>query len=185
MVIMQSYTLRTALSDIWDDFFWRSHGFGITMLLTLCFQTDFKVMLYYRLMRYFWHSRWPGRFLITMALRKKMLRISGCDISPQAILGRRINLPHPTGIVIGSGVIVHDKVRILQQVTIGINEGEDSERLYPTVESQVSIFTGACVIGGINIGQHAIIGANAVVLCDVPMHAVAVGVPARVKLAKT
>jgi serine O-acetyltransferase len=108
----------------------------------------------------------------------------GCDIGPSARIGGGILLPHPTGIVIGGDCIIGRRVHILQGVTLGISaathEGGSQTTASPVIGDHVRIFAGAQVIGGVTIGRGAAIGANAVVLIDVPAGCSAVGVPARV-----
>ena len=84
-------------------------------------------------------------------------------------------LPHPIGIVISDNALINEDCIIYQNVTIG----ENSEGKAPVIGKGVIIYSGACVIGNIEIGDFSIIGANAVVLQSVPAYSVAVGVPAR------
>ena len=87
----------------------------------------------------------------------------------------------------GVGCVIHerctigDNVEIYQNVTIGGNgkENQPSPGI-PTIKNNVKIYAGACVLGPIVIGDNSIVGANAVVLCDVPDNSIAVGVPAKI-----
>ena len=109
-------------------------------------------------------------------LRHLLLSIvTGSDFNPNATIGERVMLPHPTGVVIHGGVVIGDDCMIMQQVTIG----QRSDAHVPTVGSRVYIGAGAKVLGKIVIGDGARIGANAVVLCDVPANWTAVGIPAQ------
>lgn len=83
-------------------------------------------------------------------------------------------LPHPIGIIISDNAVINEDCIVYQNVTIG----EDSEGKAPCIGKGVVIYSGACVIGNIEIGDFSIIGANAVVLHNVPAYSVAVGVPA-------
>ena len=106
---------------------------------------------------------------------------TGCHLDPRAIIGPGCALPHPTGIVIGNSVIVGDHVTIYQNVTLGRrNSPTENIRTSPIIGNHVCIYAGAVIVGGINVGHGASIGANAVVLTDVPPNAVAVGVPAHI-----
>jgi serine O-acetyltransferase len=88
--------------------------------------------------------------------------------------------PHPTGIVIGDGVIVRERVRIFQNVTLGgARIGDQRLNRYPEIGADTVLFAGAVVVGDVRIGRNCVIGANAVVLRDLPDNSVAVGVPAR------
>jgi serine O-acetyltransferase len=107
--------------------------------------------------------------------------IFGIEVSPQVQIGGGLFLPHTVGTVIGAERI-GENCTILQGVTLGTSEpdmGFTVERR-PIVGANVLIGAGAKVIGRIVIGDHAKIGANAVVLRDVPAHALAVGVPATI-----
>jgi serine O-acetyltransferase len=104
--------------------------------------------------------------------------VTGTDIPPTCRLGGGLMLPHPNGIVIHPLVEIGPNCLIFQQVTIGAGGG--SRRGVPKVGGHVDIGAGARILGGITIGDHARIGANAVVTIDVPAGATAMGVPARV-----
>ena len=101
------------------------------------------------------------------------------DIHPGAELGRGVFIDHATGVVIGETAIVGNNVLIYQQVTLGGVSLSQGKR-HPTVEDNVIIGAGAKVLGNITIGKDAKIGANSVVIRDVPPACTAVGVPARV-----
>lgn len=107
--------------------------------------------------------------------------IFGIEVSPKVQIGGGLFLPHTVGTVIGAARI-GDNCTIMQGVTLGTSEPDMgftvSER--PVVGNDVLIGSGAKVIGGITVGDHARIGANAVVLRDVPAYALAVGVPAKI-----
>jgi serine O-acetyltransferase len=103
--------------------------------------------------------------------------VTGADIPLNSQISGGLSIPHPNGIVIHPGATVGPNCLIFQQVTLG--DGGKIPGL-PTVGGHVDIGAGAKILGGVRIGDHAKIGANAVVLCDVPSHATAVGVPARI-----
>ena len=93
-------------------------------------------------------------------------------------LGRRVRIWHHGGIVLHARSI-GDDVHIRHNTTFGIAT-RDRNRAIPTIEDRVDIGCGACVLGDVTIGHDSLIGANAVVLTDIPPHATAVGIPARV-----
>ena len=101
--------------------------------------------------------------------------VTGADIPLGCRIGGGLLLPHPNGVVIHDDVVIGPNCLIFQQVTLGSNGAG-----VPTIGGQVDFGAGAKVIGPVTIGDHALIGANAVVVCDVPAWASAVGVPARV-----
>lgn len=104
--------------------------------------------------------------------------VSGCYISERASIGGGFYLPHPTGIVIGEGVIIGKNSTIYQNVTLGSSNLKASS--YPTLGEDVTIFANAVIVGRLSIGDRARIGAGAIVLKDVPSEQYAVGNPARV-----
>jgi serine O-acetyltransferase len=102
--------------------------------------------------------------------------ITGADIPINTQIAGGLLIPHPNGIVIHADTKIGPNCLIFQQVTIGSKD----DSAPPIVEGHVDIGAGAKVLGEINIGNHAKIGANAVVLIDVPEGKSAVGVPAKV-----
>nr|WP_051487502.1 serine O-acetyltransferase [Aliarcobacter faecis] len=101
------------------------------------------------------------------------------DIHPAATIGRRVFIDHAIGVVIGATAIVEDDVLIYQGVTLGgvsLNKG----KRHPTIKSNVVLGSGAKILGNITIGANSKIGANSVVVVDVPENSTAVGVPARI-----
>lgn len=103
--------------------------------------------------------------------------LTGSDISKHAHICADLRLPHPNGVVIHEDAIIGAECMIMQQVTIG----QLSESAAPNIGKGVYIGAGAKVLGAITIGDFARIGANAVVLIDVPAGKTAVGVPAKIK----
>lgn len=101
---------------------------------------------------------------LQVTARNRLLRSFASDISPEAQIRGSIYLPHPTGIVIGAGTILGDRAKIYQGVTIGAGKSGG----YPTLESDVTIFPNAVIVGGIVVGKSAKLGANSVVNYDVP-----------------
>jgi len=110
------------------------------------------------------------------------LIIFGIEVPAALDIGPGLVVTHTHGIVLGAASIGRN-VTIYQQVTIGALEADFrfDPSLRPTVEDDVVLAAGAKVLGGIRVGRGSTVGANAVVLCDVPAHHIAVGVPARVQ----
>ena len=103
--------------------------------------------------------------------------ICGADIPLNSKIGGGLMIPHPNGIVIHPDAVIGPNCLVFQQVTIGAG----SKPGLPVIEGHVDIGAGAKILGNTHIGAHASIGANAVVLKDVPEGCIAVGIPARVK----
>jgi serine O-acetyltransferase len=101
--------------------------------------------------------------------------VTGADIPLNCRIGGGLLLPHPNGIVIHPDAQIGPNCLLFQQVTIGVAHGG-----VPRIEGHVDIGAGAKVLGPITVGAHARIGANAVVVDDVPPGATVVGIPGRV-----
>jgi len=101
------------------------------------------------------------------------------DIHPAAQIGRRVFIDHGVGVVIGETAIIGDDVLIYQQVTLGGVSIAKGKR-HPTIEDHVVIGAGAKILGNITIGHHSKVGANSVVVKDVPPDSTAIGIPALV-----
>jgi serine O-acetyltransferase len=112
--------------------------------------------------------------LVGSALRRLQTALYGVEISREARLGTGVLFMHTVGVVIGGDAQIGDRVLFLGCNTVGSINGSG----YPRIGNDVVIGAGARILGAITIGDGASIGANAVVLCDVPAGAVAVGVPA-------
>ena len=108
---------------------------------------------------------------------------TGVEIHPGAAIGRRVFIDHGMGVVIGETSIVGDDVTLYHGVTLGGTSLEKVKR-HPTLESCVVVGAGAKILGDIVVGAHSRIGANAVVIKDVPPQSVVVGVPGQIILRK-
>ncbi|WP_133253988.1 serine O-acetyltransferase [Paenibacillus xerothermodurans] len=107
------------------------------------------------------------------------LLLHSIEISPLARIGPGLVIPHTLGIVIGGGAVIGRDVTIYQNVTIGTKNGKDYR--YPSIGDNTVLFSGCVVVGPIKIGNNAVVGANAVVVSDVPNDSIALGIPAVVK----
>jgi len=105
--------------------------------------------------------------------------ITGIEIHPGAKIGRRFFIDHGMGVVIGETSEIGDDVLMYQGVVLGGTSLEKKKR-HPTLENNVVIGSGTIVLGAINIGDNARIGAGSVVITDVPPNATVVGVPGRI-----
>jgi serine O-acetyltransferase len=105
--------------------------------------------------------------------------LTGIEIHPSAIIGKGLFIDHGMGVVIGQTAVIRDNVTIFQGVTLG-GTGKEKGKRHPNIEDNVVIGAGAKVLGNITIGANSYIGANAVVIRDVPENSTIVGVPGRV-----
>jgi serine O-acetyltransferase len=103
----------------------------------------------------------------------------GIEIPCETVIGRRFTIEHTGAIVISGDAVFGDDCIIRQGVTVGLRNR--NQRGSPRIGNRVDIGAGAKLLGDIVIGDDVAIGANAVVLCDVPARSIAVGVPAVVK----
>ena len=107
------------------------------------------------------------------------LFLTTIDIHPAATFGRRVFIDHGVGVVIGETAIIGDDVIIYQQVTLGGVSTSKGKR-HPTLGNNVVIGAGSKILGNIEIGENSKVGANSVVVKNVPADCTAIGIPARV-----
>lgn len=143
----------------------------------------FWVMIVYRF------GRW--RYSVRPAIIRKMLSliykflfkliqiITGIELPCEAVVGRNFVIDHFGGIVVSGYARFGDNCRIRNGVVVGLRRVD--QKFAPVIGDNVDIGSGAKLLGPIRIGNNAIIGANAVVLCDVPDNSIAVGVPATIR----
>jgi serine O-acetyltransferase len=105
--------------------------------------------------------------------------LTGIEIHPGAKIGKRLFIDHGMGVVIGETAIIGDDVLLYQGVTLG-GTGLQKGKRHPTIGNNVVVGTGAQVLGNITVGDNSYIGANAVVIKDVPPNSTVVGVPGRI-----
>jgi serine O-acetyltransferase len=105
--------------------------------------------------------------------------LTSIDIHPEAVIGRRVFIDHGFGVVIGQTAIIGDDVTIYQGVTLGGVSLAKGKR-HPTIENGVVLGAGSKVLGNITVGENCKVGANSVVIRNVPPECTAVGVPARI-----
>jgi serine O-acetyltransferase len=103
----------------------------------------------------------------------------GIELPFAVRVGRRVAIDHQSGIVIHGYTVIGDDCRIRQNTTMGVRNLQDPNAA-PILERGVDVGAGAVIVGRITIGEGASIGANAVVLQDVPPGALAIGVPAKI-----
>lgn len=131
------------------------------------------------------HAMWTkgGRWRLPARLASQVTRaVTGVEIHPGATIGRRFFIDHGMGVVIGETSEIGDDCMLYNGVNLGGRTLEKVKR-HPTLGNGVTVGAGARILGPITIGEGAQVGANAVVVKDVPAAGVAVGVPAKVRTA--
>lgn len=141
----------------------------------------FRALLFHRCAHTLHVHNWRP---LAKCLHSLCVSSTGCDISPEADIGPGLLLHHPVGIVIGRGARVGRGCTILQNVTIGERYSPADDHRYPEIRDEVVIGAGAALLGPISVGEGALVGANSVVLTDVPDGALAAGIPARIKMGR-
>ena len=133
-------------------------------------------LVWYRVAHKLYMSNFKRIARVLMGINQILTNI---DIHPAAKIGKRVFIDHGTGVVIGETAIVEDDVLIYQGVTLGGVSLTQGKR-HPTIKQGVVIGAGAKILGDIEIGEHAKIGANSVVVKPVPSCSTAIGIPAHV-----
>jgi serine O-acetyltransferase len=131
---------------------------------------------FYRVAHFFFKRKW---YFIARAISQIARFFTGIEIHPGAKIGRRFFIDHGAGVVIGETCEIGDDVTLYQGVTLG-GTGKEKGKRHPTLKDGVLVATGAKVLGSITVGENAKIGANSVVLKDVPDDSTVVGIPGKV-----
>jgi serine O-acetyltransferase len=143
----------------------------------------FQALLFYRLAHWLWRHGW---LLLSRFISNLGRMATGIDIHPGAVIGRRLFIDHGMALVVGETTEIGDDVTLYQGVTLGgvapsVNSAAQVHRKrHPTLRNGVIIGSGAQVLGPITVGEGARVGANAVVVADVPAGVTVVGIPAKV-----
>ena len=147
-----------------------------------------EIMLNYSGMHAIWvhrltHKLWQkdGTKSLARTLSQLTRFLTGVEIHPGAVIGRRFFIDHGMGIVIGETAEIGDDVMLYHGVTLGGRSLEKVKR-HPTIEDRVTIGAGAKVLGPVVIGADSAIGANAVVVNDHPRDSIITGIPAKHRL---
>lgn len=166
-----------------DD--WRNYGVRTSVLFKL--RTDrSRILVLLRVCHFLLNQKvarpWVTLNKIAMKICFSLLyreqKKSGIEINPIMQIGEGLYLPHPNGIVLNGYAILGKNCTIMQQVTIGNNIGKGKDNL-SIIGDNVTLCAGAKVIGPCKIGNNVIVGANAVVVKDVPDNTVVGGIPAK------
>ncbi|WP_150541004.1 serine O-acetyltransferase EpsC [Clostridium perfringens] len=148
-----------------------------TKLEVLLLYQSIHVLIFYRIA----HGIYKIKLFFLARLISQLGRFfTGIEIHPGAKIGKGLFIDHGMGVVIGETAEIGDNVTIYHGVTLG-GTGKDKGKRHPTIGNNVIIGCGAKILGPISIGDGAKIGANSVVLKNVPKGKTAVGIPAVIK----
>ena len=148
-------------------------------------RSKLEIMLCYPGLHALWfhrlaHALWTHRLLLPGRLVSHFSRfLTGIEIHPGAIIGRRFFIDHGSGVVIGETAQIGDDVLLYQGVVLGGTSTEKTKR-HPTLGSNVEMGSGSIALGAITIGNGARIGSGSVVIKSVPPECTVVGIPGRV-----
>ena len=135
-----------------------------------------QAVIFYRLTHFLWRYklRWIARFISTLARW-----ITGIEIHPGAVIGRRFFIDHGMGVVIGETAIIGDDCMIYHGVTLGGTTWNKVKR-HPTLKNGVGIGAGAKILGPITLGNNVRVGSNSVVVRSIDDNETVVGIPGRI-----
>ncbi|MFH1359984.1 MAG: serine O-acetyltransferase EpsC [Candidatus Omnitrophota bacterium] len=136
----------------------------------------FHAIVSHRMAHFLWILNMP---FFSRALSQLSRFFTGIEIHPGAQIGQGFFIDHGMGVVIGETTIVGNNVTLFQGVTLG-GTGKETGKRHPTLGSNIVVGSGAKILGNIAIGDNSYIGANAVIIHDVPPNSTVVGVPGRV-----
>lgn len=165
---------KTLKEDI-QNIFAKDPAAKNTLEVVLCYPGLHAIWLH-RIAHWFYKKK---MYTIARIISHISRHITDIEIHPGAKIGRRFFIDHGMGVVIGETSEIGDGVLMYQGVVLGGTSLEKKKR-HPTLENNVVIGAGAIVLGAINIGDNARIGAGSVVVADVPPGATVVGVPGRI-----
>lgn len=150
-----------------------------TVLEVVLAYNGFHAIAFHRVNHVIWNL---GLKAIARTLSGFCRFLTGIEIHPEANIGQQVFIDHGTGVVIGQTSIIEDDVTIYHGVTLGGvgRQGAVDKKRHPTIKRGAIIGAGAQVLGNITVGEGAKVGANSVVTNDVPAHATALGIPARI-----
>ena len=140
-----------------------------------------QAVIFYRLTHFLWRYklRWLARFISTLARW-----ITGIEIHPGAVIGRRFFIDHGMGVVIGETAIIGDDCMLYHGVTLGGTTWDKVKR-HPTLKNGVVIGAGAKILGPITLGNNVRVGSNSVVVRSIDDNETVVGIPGRIVRQKT
>lgn len=144
------------------------------VFMPFLFFKGFQALQSWRIAHWLWQQ---GRRALALYFQNRISQVFDVDIHPGATIGHGIMIDHATGVVIGETAVIEDNVSMLHSVTLGGSGCQKTDR-HPKIRRGVLIGVGAKILGNIEIGEGAKIGAGSVVLDEVAPHTTVAGVPA-------
>ena len=135
-----------------------------------------KAIIYHRIAHTLYGM---GRYFLADWVSMHARKVTGIEIHPAAQIGKNVFIDHGMGVVIGETAVVGDNCTIYQGVTLG-GTGKDKGKRHPTIGNNVTIGSGAKILGPFTVGDNSKVAANAVVLNEIPPNSTCVGVPAHI-----
>jgi serine O-acetyltransferase len=153
----------------------------------LIFDPGYRAVIYYRISLFLNHVKFPRRLtnLFSRLIIIRLTRVPGVEIRTQFEIGKGLVINHPHNVGIGRGVRIGENVTIYNGVSIAarilriMDEIKEVDKRYPTIGNGVIIFSGAKIIGPVEIGDNSIVGANSVVNKSFPPNSIIAGAPAQ------
>lgn len=121
-----------------------------------------------------------GFKFLAILVRNRLISKYGIHLGLLSQMGEDLKLPHPQSIIIGEGVVIGNNCTIYHNVTLGTKHSLSVNKVeYPKLGDNVKIYTGSIILGGVQIGENSIVGANSLVLEDIEPNSVYSGIPAK------
>jgi serine O-acetyltransferase len=172
--------IRSDLARFTQTFVLRGQPFSKRRVFweSLIFKAGFQAVLLYRLSHRLHQRGWT---YLPWFLSRVSVAVTGAEIEFNAQIGPGMFVAHPVGIVVGRGTVIGSEVTLFQGVTFGVKGWHpDDIRKFPRIGNKCYFFSGAAVVGDVNVGDECIVGAHAVLTKDLPDGAMALGVPAAI-----
>lgn len=171
--------MKTFFHDLYDDAknILKKDPAARNILTVILLYPGFHVLVWHKINHFLYKK---NLYFISRLLSQLARFLTGIEIHPGAVIGRRLFIDHGMGIVIGETSIIGDDCTIYHGVTLG-GTGKEKKKRHPTLKNNIIVGCGAKVLGNIVISDNVKIGANSVVLKDVPKNSTVVGIPGVVK----
>ncbi|MEO5333866.1 MAG: serine O-acetyltransferase [Magnetococcus sp. YQC-5] len=157
----------------------KEHGMPLRIIIeSFFFKSGFQAVFLFRIASWFYQRGF--HYLAWMVTRTNQF-LTAAELEYNAVIGPGLMIAHPAGLTVGRGCVLGRNVTLFQNVTLGATDWRaDRIHGFPVLGDNVFVFAGAALLGSIRIGNDVVVGANAVVIHDLPDGTLAVGNPARI-----